>query len=183
MEQENKPAATVSSKPRRWVIAGLATATIAALGATLSWQERAEARGGPMMEGPFGFGGGSSDPAVRAKRIDAMVQWMLADLNATDDQRNKISSILQAAANDLQPLRQQHMQARKAVMQLLAAPTIDRAQLESLRVQQIQLADSASKRMTQAMADAADVLSPDQRTKLVAKWQHHHRGHGTGTQS
>jgi len=180
MEQEDTPAAAVSSRPRRWVIAGLATATIAALGATLSWHERAEARG-PMMGGPFGFGGGSSDPAVRAKRIDAMVQWMLADLNATDDQRSKISSILQAAANDLQPLRQQHMQARSAVMQLLAAPTIDRAQLETLRVQQIQLADTASKRMTQAMADAADVLNADQRAKLVAKWQHH--GHGHGAQS
>jgi Spy/CpxP family protein refolding chaperone len=181
MEQENKPAAAVSSKPRRWVIAGLATATIAALGATLSWHERAEAHG-PMMDGPFGFGDGSSDPAVRAKRIDAMVQWMLADLSATDDQRSKISTILQAAANDLQPLRQQHMQARRTVMQLLAAPTIDRAQLESIRVQQMQLADNASKRMTQAMADAADVLSGDQRAKLVAKWQQH-RGHGHGAQS
>ena len=178
MEKQNTPAAAPGSKTRRWVIAGLATATVAAVGATLSWHERAEARGGPMMDGPFSFGGGSSDPAVRAKRISAMVQWMLADLNATDDQTNKISSILQAAANDLAPLREQHMQARRTIMQLLAAPTIDRTQLESVRAQQIQLADTASKRMTQAMADAADVLSADQRAKLVAKWQRHGRGRG-----
>ena len=182
MEKQQTPAAALGSKTRRWVIAGLATATVAAVGATLSWHESAQARGGPTMDGPFGLGGGSSDPAVRAKRINAMVQWMLADLNATDDQTNKISSILQAAANDLAPLRQQHMQARQAIMQLLAAPTIDSAQLESIRVQQIQLADTASKRMTQAMTDAANVLSPDQRVQLVAKWQHHRR-HGHAAQS
>jgi Spy/CpxP family protein refolding chaperone len=180
MDKESKPA--VASQPRRWLIAGLATASVAVIGATLGWQDRAFAQS-PMMDGPFGFGGhGSSDPAVQAKKIDAMVQWMLADLNATPDQTTKISSILKAAANDLAPLRQQHMQARRTTMQLLSAPTIDRAQLESIRVQQMQLADTATKRMTQAMADSAEVLSPDQRVKLVAKWQHH-RGHGQGTQS
>ena len=61
-------------------------------------------------------------------------------------------------------------------MELLAAPSIDRAQIESIRVQQLQLADTATRRMTQAMTDAAEVLNPDQRAKLVAKWQQH-RGH------
>jgi len=179
MEKESKPA--VASQPRRWLIAGLATASVAVIGATLGWQDRAQAQS-PMMDGAFGFGGhGPVDPAVRARKIDAMVQWMLADIDATDDQRTKISTILKAAANDLAPLRQQHIQARRTTMQLLSAPTIDRAQLESIRVQQMQLADTATKRMTQAMADAAEVLSGDQRAKLVAKWQQH-RGHGRGAQ-
>ena len=178
MDKESKPA--VASQPRRWLIAGLATATVAVVGATLSWQDRAQAQS--PMDGAFGFGHGPVDPAVRGRKIDAMVQWMLADIDATDDQRTKISTILKTAANDLAPLRQQHMQARRTTMQLLSAPTIDRAQLESIRVQQMQLADTATKRMTQAMADSAEVLSPDQRVKLVAKWQHH-RGHGQGTQS
>lgn len=182
MDKESKSA--VASQPRRWVIAGLAAASVAVVGATLSWQDRAQAQS-PMMDGAFGFGGhGSTDPAVQAKKIDAMVQWMLADIDATDDQRTKISTILKAAANDLAPLRQQHMQARKSTMQLLSAPTIDRAQLESIRVQQMQLADTATKRMTQAMADAAEVLNGDQRAKLVAKWQQHRgHGHGHGDQS
>ena len=181
MDKESK--AAVASQPRRWLIAGLATATVAVVGATLGWQERAQAQS-PMMEGAFGFGHGSADPAVRAKKIDAMVQWMLADIDATDDQRTKISTILKAAANDLAPLQQQHMQARRTTMQLLSAATIDRAQLESIRVQQMQLADTATKRMTQAMADAAEVLSGDQRAKLVAKWQQHGgHGHGHGAQS
>ena len=177
MDKPTQPAATpLSSKPRRWVIAGLATAAVAAVGAaTLTYHENAQAQ----MEHAFGFGA-AKDPAVTAKRIDAMVQWMLADINGvTDDQRTKIATILKAAANDLAPLRTQHMQARKTAMQLLAAPTIDRAQLESIRVQQMQLADTATRRMTQALADAAEVLNPDQRTQLVAKWQRH-RGHRHG---
>jgi protein CpxP len=183
MDNETKTAvATVGSKSRRWIIAGLAAATVAAVGATLSWSDRALAHG-PMMGQGFGFdGGGPVDPAVMGKRIDAAVQWMLADIDATDDQRARISSVLKAAANDMTPLRKQHIEARRKTMELLAAPTIDRAQIESIRVQQLQLADTATRRMTQAMTDAAEVLNPDQRAKLVTKWQQH-RGHRRGAQS
>ena len=182
MDKETKPAAAaVGSKPRRWVIAGLATAAVAAVGATLSWHDGAQAHG-PMMGHGFGFGGGPIDPAAMGKRIDGMVQWMLADIDATDDQRTRIATILKGAANDLAPLRTQHMQAHRTAMQVLAAPTIDRAQMESIRVQQMQLADTATRRMTQALADAAEVLNSDQRAKLIAKWQQH-RGHGRGAQS
>jgi periplasmic protein CpxP/Spy len=182
MEQQTTVAQAAASKPRRWMIAGLAAASIAAMGATMSWQNRAEAHG-PMMGGPgFGLDGGPVDPAAMSKRIDAMVQWMLADVDATDDQRAKIATILKGAANDLAPLRKQHADARKSAMQLLAAPTIDRTQIETIRVQQMQLADTATRRMTQATVDAAEVLNPDQRAKLIAKWQQR-RGHRHGPQS
>lgn len=175
-KQTNTAVATVTSKSRRWIIAGLATATVAAVGATLSWADRADAHG--MMGRGFGFSG-PVDPAAMGKRIDAMVQWMLADIDATDDQRSRIATILKAAANDLAPLRKQHMDARRQTMQLLAAPTIDKAQIEAIRVQQVQLADTLTRRMTQAMTDSAEVLNPDQRAKLIAKWQER-RGHGRG---
>lgn len=187
MDKETKPAAaTAGSLSRRWIVAGLATATIAAVGATLSWHDRVEARGSMMGQG-FGFGAGPMDPAVTAKRIDGMVQWMLADIDTTDDQRARIATVLKAAANDLAPLRTQHLEARRKTMQLLAAPTIDRAQIEAVRVQQLQLADTATRRMTQAIADAAEVLNPDQRAKLAAKLAnrrgHGHGHHGQGSQS
>lgn len=182
MENQTKSAvATVGSKSRRWILAGLATATLAAAGATLSWTNDALAHG-PMMGHGFGFGGGPVDPAVMGKRIDGMVQWMLADVDATDDQRSRIASILKTAANDLAPLKAQHRQAHRSSLQLLAAPTIDRAQLESLRVQELQLADTATRRMTQALADAAEVLNSDQRAKLITKWQNH-RGNRRGGQN
>ena len=68
---------------------------------------------------------------------------------------------------DMKPLHAQHMQARQKAMALLAAPTIDRAALEQLRAQEMQSTDAMSKRMTQSMADSAEVLTPAQRAKLA----------------
>jgi Spy/CpxP family protein refolding chaperone len=49
---------------------------------------------------------------------------------------------------------------------LLTQPTIDRAAIEALRVEHLALAEAASKRFTQALADVAEVLTPEQRRKI-----------------
>jgi len=114
------------------------------------------------------------DPEAMGKRLDAMVAFALADIDATADQKTRISVIAKQAATDLAPLRKMHMEARQKSMALLTQPTIDRAQLEALRVQQMQLGDTVSRRMLQAIADAAEVLNADQRAKLAQKWQSRH---------
>jgi protein CpxP len=67
------------------------------------------------------------------------------------------------------PLREKAQAARTQAVTLLTAPTIDHAAIERLRVEQIVLAETASKRITQALTDAVDVLNPEQRRK-VADW-------------
>ena len=56
---------------------------------------------------------------------------------------------------------------------------IDRGALEGLRSDQLQAADTASRRLTQALADVAEVLTPYQRQKLAEHVRHrrgwHHR--------
>jgi Spy/CpxP family protein refolding chaperone len=64
----------------------------------------------------------------------------------------------------------------KALHGILAAATIDRAALERLRAAEIARIDSASRAATGAMADAAEVLRPDQRAKLATLAAEH--GHG-----
>ena len=66
---------------------------------------------------------------------------------------------------------------------LLTQPSVDRAAIEAFRAEQIALADAASKRIAQALADAAEVLTPEQRRKiddhLAARrgyWRGWHRG-------
>lgn len=167
---ENSSAAT-SVRGRRWAIAGLAAGITAAVGA---FAVQAHAHGGPMGFGPHGgFHGGmdAMDPAALSKRIDAMVAFRLADIDATPEQRERIAAIVKAAAADLRTIREQHMKARRQSLALFAAPTIDRAALEKLRVEQMQLGDSASRRMLQALMDSADVLNADQRAKLIERWQ------------
>jgi Spy/CpxP family protein refolding chaperone len=63
----------------------------------------------------------------------------------------------------------------------LTAPTIDRTAIERLRAEQIALADTASKRIAQALADATEVLNPEQRRKIAdwvtsGPWARWHRG-------
>lgn len=160
-----------AKRGRRWAIAGIAAGVTAAIGA---FAMQAHAHGGPMGFGPHGgWHGGmdSMDPAALGKRIDAMVAFRLADIDATPEQRERIAAIVKAAAADLRTIREQHMKARRQSLALFAAPTIDRAALEKLRVEQLQLGDSASRRMLQAMMDSADVLNADQRAKLIERMQ------------
>jgi Spy/CpxP family protein refolding chaperone len=170
-----QPAAS-SNRKRRWTVLGLGVAALATVGA-LSAHRHAGAMGfGGPGHGPGGWHGGMGDmgdmdPAVMAKRIDARVAYMLADIDATPEQRARIATILKGLANDMQQNRQRHMQARRQSLELLAAPTIDRAQLEKLRVEQMQLGDVTSRRMLQALMDSAEVLNPEQRAKLIERWQ------------
>lgn len=123
--------------------------------------------GGP---GRMGFGGHMLFPG----RIERGVDRLAWAVDASTDQKSKMNAIAQKAADDIYQLRAKHLEARKQVIDTLAAPTIDRAKLESLRADQMKLADAATKRITDAVADIADVLTPAQRADLgqrIERWQ------------
>jgi Spy/CpxP family protein refolding chaperone len=107
---------------------------------------------------------------------------MAIELDATADQQVKIANIAKAAIGDLRPLREKAQAARTQAVTLLTAPTIDHAAIERLRAEQIVLAETASKRITQALTDAVDVLNPEQRRKVAdwiafrGPWARWHRG-------
>ena len=116
-----------------------------------------------------GFFGRSLSPAQIDDRIDRMTKHMAIELDATTDQQVKVANIVKAAVSDLRPLHEKAHATRAQVVTLLTASTIDRSAIERLRAEKIGLAETASKRIAQALADAADVLSPEQRRKL-ADW-------------
>ena len=139
---------------------------------------QAYAQGGPGRSG--GRFGGPLDAAQLDARIERMLKHLFAEINATPEQQTKLAPIVKQAAQDLQPLRGQMQAARKQALELMGAEQIDRAALERLRVEQLQTADALSRRVTQALADAAEILNPAQRKQLAEHMQRRrgmaHRG-------
>lgn len=118
------------------------------------------------------------DPAVLKERAGFMAERMLDTVGATDDQRTRVKSVLQATIDDLIQLRSQHDENRKAIMTALTQSAVDRAELSRIRIAELQLADRASERVVTSLADIAEVLTPEQRTQLagmLARWPQRHR--------
>jgi Spy/CpxP family protein refolding chaperone len=159
---------------RRTVIASLIATTVAAFGVA----GYAYAHGG----GRGGWHGGMSDadPQTQARRVDGMLRFWLADVDASDAQRKQIADIVTTAMRELQPLREQHREARKQAMEILAKPQVDRAALEAIRQKELQLGDQLSRRMVQSLADAAEVLTPEQRAKVAEKMAQRRERHRRG---
>jgi Spy/CpxP family protein refolding chaperone len=128
------------------------------------------------------FMGLSSDPAKRDVQVEHRVKRFASRVDATPEQQQKLTAIAKDAAKDIAPMREKLHSAGRQALEITAAPTIDRAAMERLRAEQVAVADSVSKRITQALADAADVLTPEQRQKVAGRlnerMEHHERGWG-----
>ncbi len=160
---------TGKSTRRRWIIGG---AVVGALSVLAGATALVGAHGGPWRHG------GHMSAEAMSHRIEHGVKYMLSDVDATAEQKARVTSILQAAAKDVHALSGQHIAAHEELHEILSASSIDRARLETLRENQLKLLDDASKRVVQAVADSAEVLTPQQRAELSAtldkhrQWRH-----------
>ena len=136
----------------------------------------------------FGFAAGNVHSApwwhwaghhhLDADEISFIVQHRidraLTKVDATQDQRDKIHAIAKSAINDVMAMRKDQSEGPEKFFAIMKADAVDRSALESLRTEKLGMADAASKRILQAVADAADVLKPEQRRQLADAWQQHH---------
>lgn len=124
--------------------------------------------------------GGDAAGALDPERMERMLGHLYVEIGATEEQKRKLDPIVKDAVRDLAPLRKQQADARRRGLELLAAPTVDRDALEAVRVAQMQAADAASKRFTRALADAADVLTPEQRKTVAERFARRRAGRHRG---
>lgn len=110
------------------------------------------------------------------ERVRDGAEWVLDGVDASDDQEARINLILDAAVSELVALRGQRRALATELAEALERDTVDRAVLESIRSRGVDLVDQASSVGTRALADAADVLTVEQRRKLVARARKHHGG-------
>lgn len=158
------------NKWRRIAIAALAGSVAAGIGFSAL---------GHGSHGWHGRGGAAMDPVKMDERIESGVKRVLGGVDASDEQRARVTQIARQAAAELRGLRAQQMELRSKGLALLAAPEVDRAAIEALRAEQVRLVDAASKRISAALADTADVLTQAQRAKLAehmkargGRWKH-----------
>lgn len=143
---------------RRWLI-GACIATVLLIAAAVTCRGH-----GPHSR--FGVIGWTDfNEAQVARMVDHLID------DATQAQKSKVTSIAQDAIRELAPLREQTNRGRTQLAQILSAPNIDRVALETLRTQQLSLADQASRVISKHIADAADVLTPEQRAELSQRFQ------------
>lgn len=132
--------------------------------------------------GPGGHRGGPDMMMGRS------MEHMLDGVDASDAQRAQVKQIMQTAMNDLKPQRESGRKLHLQMMDLLSAPSIDAGAVEHVRQQVQAQQDASSKRMSQAMVDAARVLTPEQRAKLAERMKKmqarmaEHRGGKSGGQ-
>lgn len=161
--REGAPAAT--GWGRRLVIGGVAAvAAVAAIGLAGAasgdfgpglGMDRV-GMGGHMMNAHWGMGFG-----------ERRMEHVLDQIGATPEQEDKLWAIIDSTRSELRPTFREFRETREQIADILGASTIDRAALEKLRSERIATIDATSRKMTDALVQAAEVLTPEQRTKLL----------------
>lgn len=160
---QTAPSPAAAHTSRRW-FAGLA-----ALGGVALLSGAAAAQG---------HGGRQHSPEDQAKHMQGRINFLITAVDGTPEQKERLLALHKTAMAELQPLRTQLRKVRHDGVALLSEATINRSAVEQLRVSQVQLGDTLSKRMTQLMIEAAEVLNPAQRTKLAALMKQRGERHG-----
>ena len=168
----NSPSDPTSTTPPRRTLFSRMTVVAFVAGLALAGGIAAVA-GAPGMGGGWhhGMGSGHGDAA---EHVDHLLKHLFVEIDATDAQKAQITPLVKQAMADLMPLHAQAQTAHTQAIQALTQDTVDRTALEAARVAHLQLADQASKRLVQLIADVDEVLTPAQRSALAAHLQKMH---------
>jgi Spy/CpxP family protein refolding chaperone len=141
-------------------VLGLGAAGVASAGP--GWLGHARHGFGHFRGGPHAF----DEEDVRF-----LVGWTLREVDATDAQITRVTEIATATHADLRTLAEAHRARRESFAAALVA--VDRTALEALRREELAAAEGASQRVVSALADAAEVLTPEQRQRLAEAHARH----------
>ena len=139
-------------------------------------------RGGWHGRGHHGGFANMTDAQIE-KKIDRMVKHAAIEIDATPEQQAKITKLFVAVVKDVKPMRGQMRDSGRKIHDLLLADKIDREALEKIRAARLADAERVSKTIVNAVAEAAEVLSPDQRKVLeerIQKFRSMRRSWGRG---
>jgi periplasmic protein CpxP/Spy len=181
-DNPNTPLSGTILPPSRGRRTGWIVAAVIAAGLTGAAASSALSHG--LGFGPGGwhgrFMGGAFDPKQIEDRADRIVRHVAIEIDATNDQQEKLRNVVRTAVRDILPMREKTQAARMRARELLTQDKVDRAEIEKFRTEQAALADVFSKRVAQAIGDAAEILTPEQRRKIADRLPPPGRGFGPG---
>ena len=102
-------------------------------------------------------------PQAMRDHMQVGVKWALRSVDASEEQQQRVAAILTGALDDAAKLHDRHKENRESFAAALAGSTVDRAALETARKAEVAVAEEASLLLTRTLADAAEVLTPEQR--------------------
>lgn len=175
MSNSSFPVATSPVRARRWLRPFAFVLLAGVVGVAAAVGVNSHANGG------WHHGKGSADfatPEAVAAHVDRMLEHIYVEIDATDAQKARLDPIFRQAATDLMPLRQEFRAGHEQLLTLLSSETIDGAAIEAIRARHLQMADQASRTLTQLVVDAARELTPAQRKVLAERIAQHRRGGG-----
>jgi Spy/CpxP family protein refolding chaperone len=156
-----------------WTVA--ATTAVAAASAWACPGPGGDAGAWPRM-GPIG-----AIAHADGAQLELWLQRFGERLQLQPAQRDQIRRLVQSAAADLKPLREQGQQLRDERQRLWRQATLDEAAIAALRQREMAWHAQWRERVDQVMLDIARVLTPEQRQQLatrLAERPAHHGHHG-----
>ena len=106
-----------------------------------------------------------------AGMLQHRVRGALDNVGATTAQEDMVHDIIAGAITELDKDKGDKSAMRKQLLELMKAPTLDRAAFDKLRADKVAAMEAKSKVISGALFDAASQLTPEQRTKLVGDFE------------
>src|SRR5512133_1367129 len=106
-----------------------------------------------------------------------MFRCAMKRLGATEEQKQRLSTVFEEAQTRLQGPRERVRALRSEVADVWTAPSLDPGRLESLEARLFEAVGEGSQVMRDVVARTYEILEPKERQK-VADWMKRHHGHG-----
>ena len=178
-EQTSEKRSACPHEGRHWgrrVRLTIAALTLVGVGAALGAAATAHAG---RMGGWHGMGHHrghlATEQQARERALDGAA-WVLGRVDASAEQQTRINAIVDSLVAELYPLRAENRERRRQLITELARPQVDAEAIEQIRADGITMVDSASRTLAQAVVDASQVLTIEQREELARMiGRHMHR--------
>lgn len=133
----------------------------------------------PLAMAGSGYGGNChsknsvQSPEELRDRMDRPARWVLGAIDASPEQREALGSIMDASAPELYSLKEDGRALRADFLAGVASGQSDAETLEALRVDSLEIADEASQELVAGAGAFLELLTPEQRQRLVEMARRH----------